>query len=174
MLILAFAVFGNAGEARMRPASALSCEEAIEAAAHVNGIPARLMAAMGLVETGRRDVTTGAWHPWPWTINAAGSGYFFNSKSEAISAVLALQANGVRSIDVGCMQVNLMHHPEAFATLDNAFDPKRNASYAGQFLNQLFRRSGDWMIAAGWYHSTTLDLAAEYGMRILAYCLAGS
>jgi hypothetical protein len=126
------------------------------------------MAAVGLVETGRQDPVSGAWRPWPWTINAEGKGLFFDSKSEAIAMTRSLQADGIRSIDVGCMQVNLMQHPDAFATLDEAFDPKRNANYAGRFLTQLFRRSGDWMIAAGWYHSTTSDRAVEYVKRVMA------
>ena len=49
----------------------------------------------------------------------------------------AVQAQGVRSIDIGCMQVNLMHHPNAFATLDAAFDPLANALYAARFLTEL-------------------------------------
>ena len=38
------------------------------------------------------------------------------SKADAIRAVQALQSRGViASIDVGCMQVNLVHHRQAFA-----------------------------------------------------------
>ena len=70
-------------------------------------------------------------HPWPWTINAEGQGLFYDTKAQAVAAVRALQARGVRSIDVGCMQVNLMHHPDAFPTLEQAFDPQTNAAYAG-------------------------------------------
>jgi hypothetical protein len=126
-----------------------------------------------LVETGRADPVSGAWRPWPWAINAEGRGLFFESKSEAIAAVRGLQEAGVRSIDVGCMQVNLMHHPEAFATLDDAFDPNHNAIYAGRFLGALFQRSGNWIVAAGWYHSTTSYLAAEYIKRVTAVMPGG-
>ena len=75
-------------------------------------VPPQLLAAIGRVESGRRDPVTGVWGAWPWTINAEGSGSYFDTKAEAIQAVQALQARGVRSIDVGCMQVNLMHHPD--------------------------------------------------------------
>jgi hypothetical protein len=169
MLMLVVVMAGTGAEARMRPIPGVSCEEAMESAARANGVPTRLMAAVGLAETGRQDPNTGAWHPWPWTINAEGHGFFFGSKGEAILAVQALQANGVRSIDIGCMQVNLLHHPDAFTTLDEAFDPQHNTRYAGRFLSQLFHRSGDWIVAASWYHSTTIDLAADYAKRILAY-----
>ena len=46
------------------------------------------------------------------------------TRQQAVAAVQALQARGVRSIDVGCLQVNLMYHPIAFASLDDAFDPR--------------------------------------------------
>jgi hypothetical protein len=171
--LLALAGAAQAAQAKVIQAPASSCEQAIGEAARSTQVPSRLMAAIGLVETGRQDPISGAWHPWPWAINAEGAGAYFNSKSEAVAAVRTLQAAGVRSIDVGCMQVNLMHHPDAFATLDEAFDPKHNAVYAAHFLGSLFQRSGNWMIAAGWYHSTTADLAAEYAKRVSAIMPGG-
>ncbi len=35
------------------------------------------------------------------------------------------------------MQVNLGYHPEAFASLEAAFDPRRNVAYATRFLLEL-------------------------------------
>jgi hypothetical protein len=104
--------------------------------------------------------------PWPWTINAEGQGSFYDTKAQAITAVQALQAHGVQSIDVGCMQVNLMHHPNAFASLDLAFDPTANAAYAARFLNELHAQSNDWSRATGQYHSSTPDLAAAYQAKV--------
>ena len=105
------------------------CDSAIVSAERTIRLPARLLGAIAEVESGR-PTDKGVIRPWPWTINAEGRGQFFATKLEAIAAVRALQASGVRSIDVGCMQVNLMHHPTAFATLDEAFDPPANALYA--------------------------------------------
>jgi hypothetical protein len=171
-LVAAFALLLGAAPGAMAAKGVLSpgaqCTQAIQVAAQGSGVPNALMAAIGMVETGRQDPSTGGWSPWPWSINAEGRGMLFGSKAEAIAAVRAMQADGVRSIDVGCMQVNLMHHPDAFATLEDAFDPRRNAHYAGLFLSQLYRRSGDWMVAAGWYHSTTSTLAAEYVRKVTA------
>ena len=64
-----------------------------------------MLAAIGQVESGRPDPQTGAMRPSPWTIDAGGVGQFFATKAQAIAAVVALPADGVRSIDVGCMQV---------------------------------------------------------------------
>ncbi|MEJ1977686.1 MAG: transglycosylase SLT domain-containing protein [Acetobacteraceae bacterium] len=49
-----------------------------------------------------------------------------------------------------------MHHPDAFATLDEAFDPQANAQYAAVFLQRLHVMTGDWSAAAAAYHSMTL------------------
>lgn len=146
----------------------IQCRAAIARAEQDAQIPAGLLQAIGRVESGRRNPETGTSGPWPWTINAEGRGHFFPDKAAAIAAVRELQGRGVRVIDVGCMQVNLHHHPRAFASLEEAFDPVSNARYAAQFLTQLHAARGDWMVAAGHYHSHTPDLAQAYRARVQA------
>jgi hypothetical protein len=143
------------------------CRAAIRAAERAAGIPHQLMAAIGRVESGRREAD-GSVNPWPWSINAEGVDHVFESKAEAVAAVRALQAKGMRSIDVGCMQVNLLHHPDAFPTLEQAFDPGANAAYAARFLVQLKEQTGTWPTATAWYHSATPDLGADYERRVMA------
>ena len=126
------------------------------------------MDAIAMVESGKRDPVSGVVYPWPWTINAEGVGHWFDSKAEAIAAVKALQARGVASIDVGCMQINLMHHPTAFASLDIAFDPAANATYAAGFLRTLYNQTYAWPLAAAAYHSFTPDIGADYARKVLA------
>jgi soluble lytic murein transglycosylase-like protein len=145
-----------------------ACRAAIAQAEREAGLPPRLLAAIGRVESGRRDPATGRIGPWPWTINAEGRGSFFPDRAAAIAAVQALQAQGVRSIDIGCLQINLRHHPQAFATLDAAFDPLTNARYAARFLTELQASRGDWLQAAAHYHSQTPELAAAYRARVAA------
>ena len=130
-------------------------------------VPDRLMQAIGAIESGRRDAS-GSVAAWPWTINAEGAGAYFATKNEAIGAVLALRARGVRSIDVGCMQVILMHHPNAFASLDEAVDPASNARYAARFLTRLLAQTGSWPAAVAGYHSLTPDIGSEYARKVLA------
>ena len=144
------------------------CRAAIAGAERAGRVADKLMAAIGIVESGRRDPRTGQVGPWPWTINAEGAGQFFETKEQAIAAVQALQARGVRSIDVGCMQINLMYHPTAFATLEAAFDPVTNARYAARFLKALFARTADWSSAAAAYHSAVPERAEIYAQRVMA------
>jgi hypothetical protein len=126
------------------------------------------MAAIGRVESGRRDPVSGAVHPWPWTVDAEGQGTFYDTKPLAIAAVRTLLARGVHSIDVGCMQVNLMHHPTAFGSLEQAFDPSANADYAAQFLGELHGQTGAWPAATALYHSATPELGAAYREKVMA------
>ncbi|MBV8524138.1 MAG: lytic transglycosylase domain-containing protein, partial [Acetobacteraceae bacterium] len=146
----------------------IQCRAAVRAAERASSIPEHLLAAISRVESGRRDPQTGGWNPWPWTINAEGQGFFYDTKAQAVAAVRALQAKGVQSIDVGCMQINLMHHPKAFASLEEAFDPMANAAYGARFLAQLYGQTGTWEKAAAYYHSVTPGLADEYQKRVLA------
>lgn len=130
------------------------------------GVPDRLMQAIAIMESGRRD--SGGTIAWPWTINVEGVGEVFDTKQQAIAAVAAHRAQGARSIDVGCMQVNLMHHPDAFATLDEAFDPAANARYAARFLQQVLVQTGSWPLAVAGYHSLTPDIGGDYARKVLA------
>ena len=152
--------------ARAQSPSAL-CRSAIAAAERASGVPDRLMQAIGVVESGRTDERGGV-TAWPWTINVEGTGYIFETKQEAVSAVNAHRARGARSIDVGCMQINLMHHGDAFGSLEQAFDPGANARYAAGFLQQLMQKTGSWPRAAAGYHSMTPDIGADYGRKVLA------
>jgi hypothetical protein len=144
------------------------CRTAIAAAERGHGVPPQLLASIGRVESGRRDPVTGAWGAWPWTINAEGQGSYFDTKAQAVQAVQALQARGVRSIDVGCMQVNLMHHPTAFPNLDMAFEPAVNADYAARFLVQLHDQTGDWTKATADYHSANPAEGGPYAAKVIS------
>ena len=144
------------------------CEAAIASAEATTKLPARVLNAIALRESGRLDPDTGRWRPWPWTINVEGIGHFYDTKEEAIAAVQSIQAAGEPSVDVGCMQVNLMHHPYAFASLDDAFDPAHNAAYAGRFLMELFASSGDWGTAIAAYHSRTPGVGEPYRDQVVA------
>ena len=72
------------------------CDRAIDTAERRNATPPQLLAAIGQVESGRRDPTSGRWHPWPWTANAEGQGYFYDTKADAVAAVTRHARQGVK------------------------------------------------------------------------------
>jgi hypothetical protein len=144
------------------------CRPAILAAERSFGIPDHLLAAIAHVESGRRDPVSGSFDPWPWTINADGQGSFYDTKTQAVAAVQDMRMRGVRSIDVGCMQISLLHHPDAFTSLDQAFDPAANALYGARFLRELHDKANAWPRAVELYHSATPELGQEYGRQVYA------
>lgn len=143
------------------------CQVAGKAAELSHGVPAGMLVAIGRVESGRRDPQTGRIVPWPWTINAAGTGQMFDRSEDVIDATQRLRVQGVQSIDVGCFQVNLQHHPDAFRDLAEAFDPQANANYAARFLVSLQAKLKTWEEAIAAYHSLTPELGAPYRDRVL-------
>ncbi|WP_376087672.1 lytic transglycosylase domain-containing protein [Roseomonas sp. CCTCC AB2023176] len=150
------------------PSAGTLCLPAIAAAERAASLPPYLLRSIAFVESGRPDPLTGRVVPWPWTINAGGRGYYYGTKQEAVAAVAALRMAGVQSIDVGCAQVNLMHHPQAFASVDAAFDPATNAAYASRFLRALYATTGNWHHAAASYHSHGTERGYDYARRVVA------
>jgi hypothetical protein len=153
VLALALAPCAAPGVARADDPAAL-CRAQADAVEHALGLPPGLLLAVGRVESGRRDAGGGL-SPWPWTVNDEGEDHVFGSAFDAIAYVVAARGRGSRSLDVGCFQVNLQFHPDAFATVGEAFDPAANARYAGRLLADLHLHSGSWETAVRLYHSAT-------------------
>lgn len=129
-------------------------------------IPTHLLTAISLTETGRWQKGAREILAWPWTVTAHGRGEHFDTKEEALMEVEILRTQGVRNIDVGCMQINLKYHDDAFASLSAALDPKTNTKYAATFLKKLYERKKDWMKAVGAYHSSTPDKNLKYRTKL--------
>lgn len=158
---------GPAEAAEDDPGSGALCHRATAQAERETGVPDQLLTAISRVESGVMDAATGRREAWPWSINVEGAGHVFGSKAQAITAVQAARAAGARSIDVGCLQVNLLQHPDAFASLDEAFDPLANARYGARFLLTLFGQTGSWPHAAAAYHSQTPGIGEAYQTQVL-------
>jgi hypothetical protein len=152
----------------------VSCEQAGRAAEQAYGLPPGLLLAIGRVESGRWDTQLRRVIPWPWSIDANGQGRLYSTDRDAIAAVRTLQASGSASIDIGCFQVNLWYHPDAFASLEQALDPQANAQYAARFLSSLRARYGNWQDAVAAYHSATPDLGLPYRQRVFAAWTGGT
>ena len=143
------------------------CPQAIAVEERTQAIPKHLLSAIALAESGRKHPMLGKRMPWPWSVMAEGQGRYLPTKAAAIDEVRELQARGISNIDVGCMQVNLYHHADAFASLEQAFDPASNVAYAAQFLQSLFADSGSWQEAAGRYHSATPEHKIPYREKVV-------
>lgn len=154
------------------PTQALCAAETAKAE-RTYSIPSQLLDAISLVESGKYDRESKAVLAWPWTVMAEGEGRYFPTKAEAVAEVKKLKARGVKNIDVGCMQVNLMYHGTAFASLEDAFEPSANVGYAARFLRGLYSSTNHWPTAASYYHSQTPHLAANYRAKLMKVWSAG-
>ncbi|MBC7431551.1 MAG: lytic transglycosylase domain-containing protein [Rubritepida sp.] len=162
-----------AGPPGWQPAPALAlasdaeaCRRAIAQVEPRSGLPPGLLGSIALVESGRADPAGGPPRPWPWAWNAAGESHYPPDRATALAEVAALQARGVASIDIGCMQINLRHHPAAFPTLEEAFDPLANVRYGARFLGQLYATHGEWPAAIARYHSGNPVSGQDYARRV--------
>ena len=142
------------------------CREHTARAERARDLPSHLLGAIALTESGRWHAGQGANLAWPWTVMAEGRGRYLPSKAAAIETVRRLQAQGVRNIDVGCMQVNLRYHPEAFENLEEAFDPAVNVAYAADFLMDLRQEARSWTRAVGQYHSRRAIPGNRYRAKV--------
>ena len=131
------------------------------------GIPPNLLTAISLAESGKWNKKDKLLFAWPWTVMADGRSHHMPSKQSAILKVQSLKENGTRNIDVGCMQVNLFYHPNAFENLSAAFDPERNVGYAANFLSALHQSTLSWPQATANYHSTSMRRNQAYLNKVL-------
>ncbi len=139
-----------------------SCEQEMYEAEEAYSFPRGLLNAIGIVESAKKDT----YQPWPWAIGTLKRGYHPNSKAEAILLVKRLQSQGIKNIDVGCMQINLKAHPKAFENLEEAFDPRKNIAYAAQFIHSLKTRRNVWQDVIGLYHSKKQEYYVPYKNRV--------
>lgn len=145
------------------------CRIAIATVERETDLPPGLLGAIARAESGRRHPLTKRIEPWPWAMNVAGIGNHAASRAEAVATVAASRSRGVASIDVGCMQINLLHHRDAFSSIEEAFEPVSNVRYAAGFLHSLRQRAdGDWGLAIARYHSATPERGEAYRLRVLA------
>ena len=154
------------------------CLAAAKEASADYGVSFDLLQTVAAVESGVWNEFHNAYVAWPWTVNAKGRGYYFKTKEEAVAAAKKFIASGVKSIDVGCMQINMKFHGEAFSSIEEAMDPVNNVRYSAKFLRKLYSRNGnDWKQAAKSYHSGNSTEGALYAGRLEkrfeAYKIAG-
>lgn len=136
--------------------AAAGCVSSLVQAAARHGVPPDLMLALGHAESGWKA----------YAVNSAGTSHFPQTAAAAVALVRGEQARGVTSIDVGCGQINLRWHADAFGDLVDAFDPERNAEYAARFLAELEATHGDWPTAVAHYHSNDRQAQQAYLDRV--------
>jgi hypothetical protein len=149
--------------------SAESVPAAYQTIAMERGIPHSLLYAVALTESGKHVLSAGVFRPWPWTLNVAGQGYFFDSKQDALSALKDWLQPGKQSIDIGLMQVNWRYHQDKLRSPWLALDPYHNLRVGAEILQDCYKKRQDWWSSIGCYHSpSNTQKAEQYIGRVLS------
>ena len=115
------------------------------------GVPSEVLYSVALQESGTR--LRGQLVPWPWTLNVAGAGYRFATRSDACNALLhAIQTAGPHRVDVGLGQTNIGANGHRYSSPCEGLDPYKNLSVTAQILAEHKAKGCDWITAAGRYH----------------------
>jgi Transglycosylase SLT domain len=164
----ALAIAVCAGQAAAGPVDGV-CAALARQAERAQGIPSGLVEAVALAESGRWLADEGTTRPWPWTVTAGSESFFFASKREALHKVHELRSAGRSNIDVGCMQINLGYHGDAFASVAEALEPAANVAYGAQFLRQLREETESWARATARYHSRHPQRGQAYREKVYRF-----
>ncbi|MGB3610906.1 MAG: lytic transglycosylase domain-containing protein [Cellvibrio sp.] len=135
-------------------------------------IPADVLFAVCLQESGKR------WQdkhlPWPWTLNIAGKGAYYDTPADAHRQLLQIINGGSCRVDIGLCQVHWCAHKKNFTAPAQLLNPYINLAYAAKLIRSEYdytQRKGnpDWWIAVGRYHSPgNPKLASQYRERVKA------
>ncbi len=163
LLLAILAFFGNGLQAMAWEGICLDTAARVN---HQEGLPPHMLGSIAITESGRMDPDSKAKVAWPWTVTSGGEGQYFPTKAAAVAEVRRLQKAGVENIDVGCMQINLKYHPNAFASVEAGFDPETNVRYAARFLKDMRQSFGSWSDAVRHYHSADDTRSLAYAKRV--------
>ena len=142
-----------------------NCEDLANQVEREENLPSHLLSSISRVEAGRK-LSNGEVRGWPWSINHAGKGLYFETKEGALKYLKNAVANGSRNIDVGCMQLNYRWHKGGFTSLEDMFDPVKNINYAAEFVKELFERHKNWEDTIKHYHSNKKKFNIPYHKKV--------
>lgn len=163
MAVLTTVIFGAPVFAGVSDAQV--CEKLADEVAAKAGLPDGLLQSISRMESGRSN-GKGKVRAWPWTLNQAGKGMYFDTKQEALKYLRKAVKAGVKNIDVGCMQINYRWHGDQFASLEDMIDPAQNVAYGARYLAQLAKAHDSWVEAAKRYHSSESERGTWYYAKV--------
>ncbi len=144
-----------------------SCEAVATEAEEAFSLPEGILSAIARVESGRK-MRDGGYKAWPWTINDNGKGLFFDTRQSAIDYINKQEELKNKGIDIGCMQISVKWHADAFSSHASMLDPYTNIAYAAIFLEELYQNHGDWDLAIKHYHSADTQKNVPYFQKVNA------
>lgn len=144
-----------------------NCEHITRIVEKTFAMPDGILTAITRIEAGR-ITDNGTREGWPWTINHAGKGLFFDSKDKMLAYAEDQLVDGDQNMDIGCMQISHYWHSENFTDLEEMGDPFTNIAYAAAFLSDLEATHGSWDQAIRHYHNANPEQNTPYVNKVYA------
>ncbi|MGH1441468.1 MAG: lytic transglycosylase domain-containing protein [Cellvibrionaceae bacterium] len=138
----------------LMPSTLMAIPVAYKTVADQYHIPADILYAIALTESGYRFQSI--YNPWPWTLNIEGKAYRFTTRKDTLAK---LQEAVIRkqSVDIGLMQVNWRWHNTRFDDLSTSLNPIINLQTGAEILRDQYQRDNNWWAAVGRYHAPGKD-----------------
>jgi|GEM_PF-2382746 len=130
-------------------------------------LPEHLLFSLSIIESGKWSKKYSKILPWPWVLNVDGETHFFDNKMLATKFLLNIVKNGLKNVDVGCLQVSVKHHGHKFKNLEEMLDPIKNVSYAAKYVAENYAETNNWKQAVAYYHSRTPSIGKEYLNKVM-------
>lgn len=136
-------------------------------AASAAQVPADLLYAIALTESGRTVNKEHGYRPWPWTLNIDGRGKRFDRRQSAFRVLRTTLRDANSNVDIGLMQISWRYHSDKFESAYEALDPSTNLRIGADILRSCYERELDWWVAVGCYHApNSVERAKKYRDRV--------
>ena len=140
-----------------------------ERALRVAQVPAEVMYAIGLQESGTTLKGQRSFAPWAWVLNVNNEGRFFRTREEASAALEAEIERGNRRVAVGMLQIHLRWNGHRVRDPLTLLDPSVNLRVAADVLAECGQRFPDVFGKLACYYSGDVDQEGRwYARQVLA------
>jgi len=138
-------------------------------ALRVAQVPAEVMYAIGLQESGTTLKGQRSFAPWAWVLNVNNEGRFFRTREEASAALEAELGRGNRRVAVGMLQIHLRWNGHRVRDPLTLLDPSVNLRVAADVLAECGQRFPDVFGKLACYYSGDVDQEGRwYARQVLA------
>ncbi|HYM31319.1 MAG TPA: transglycosylase SLT domain-containing protein [Candidatus Cybelea sp.] len=127
------------------PVRAEECTEQAVAVERERNVPAGLLHAVALVESGHNG------KPHAYALRIARRAYYPPDRDAALKQLRNGKSGFVRQANVGCMQISLADYGWAFRPSDAILDPAANVRFAAEYLVDWKDQYGSWTAALSRY-----------------------
>lgn len=164
MAVLGAALLWSTGAWAVSEGDQVSREE-WDRALQVAGVPAEIMYAIGLQESGTTLGGKRGFAPWPWVLNVNYQGRYFTTQEQARAALADEVQRGNKNVAVGMLQIYLRYNGHRVSDPLTLLDPSVNLRVAAEVLADCGQLYPDTFGKLACYYSGDMDAAGQWYAR---------